>query len=176
MRFSRRHRHGATPPTEVTYTTAITACRKAGDLQAALRLLDTAEMDGMRPSLFMYSATIWAAERYGDVDVAMDLLQRMRKTGCHPNSVVYSGVLSTMIEAGQLERAIEFVEESKLENARYSDKAYLVCMLAPLEVVCVCDATCTIHWVTKLTLCFVYSSLFPRLPIALGVIYSGFET
>ena len=92
--MTRKNRHGAIRPTAVTYTNAITVCRKAKppDLKTALQLLDDATRDGVKQNVFMYSAAIWTAERCGDYQTAVKLLKDMKKSRLSkPNIVSYDG-------------------------------------------------------------------------------------
>jgi len=115
MRMSRRNRHGATPPSRITYTHAISACRKAKepDLETALYFLEAAKSDGIEPNVFMYSAAIWTAERCGDSDIALAILDKMKEVKCEPNAVTYLGVISTLAVAGRAIEAIQMFEEMK---------------------------------------------------------------
>lgn len=115
MRDSRRYRYGAVPPTSITYTHAITACRKTEipDVAAALFLLDRARNDGVEPNVFMYSAAIWTAERAGDCEVALRLLEEMQSNQIFPNVVSYNGVISALAVNGRVEDALALWEEMK---------------------------------------------------------------
>ena len=56
MRLSRRNRYGVVPPSHVTFTKAITVCRKACDVDNARFFLSSARNDGIEPDVYMYSA------------------------------------------------------------------------------------------------------------------------
>jgi pentatricopeptide repeat protein len=128
MRNSRRHRHGATPPSRITYTHAISACRKAKepDLETALYFLETAQSDGIKPNVFMYSAAIWTAESCGDADVALGILDKMKELRCVPNAVTYLGVISTLAGEGRPEEAIQLFEEMKGHGIDPTDQIFSV--------------------------------------------------
>jgi pentatricopeptide repeat protein len=131
MRNSRRHRHGATPPSRITYTHAISACRKAHvpDLETSLYFLETAQSDGIEPNVFMYSAAIWTAERCGDADVALGILDKMKEIRCVPNAVTYLGVISTLATDGRPEEAIVLFEEMKGHGIDPTDQIFSVSYL-----------------------------------------------
>jgi len=81
-------------PTAVTYTNAISACKRAAepDLETALYLLESAPLDGVEPNVFMYTAVIWTAARKGDGEVALSILERMKAAkGCTPTAITYDG-------------------------------------------------------------------------------------
>jgi hypothetical protein len=56
MRLSRRYRVGVIPPSKVTFTRAITVCRKARDVASARFFLTSARNDGIEVDAIMYSA------------------------------------------------------------------------------------------------------------------------
>lgn len=111
MRMSRRHRYGAVPPTSITYTHAITACRQSADVESARFLLDSARNDGIEPNVYMYSAAIWSCGNDGDS--ALELLDEMRSNDCAPNIVSYNGVLSALALQASAEEALSLFEEMK---------------------------------------------------------------
>ncbi len=80
-------------PTTVTYTNAIGACKRAEvpDITMAVQLLREAEIDGVKPNVFMYSAAIWTAESCGDSKRALLLMDEMKRAKCRPNAVSYDG-------------------------------------------------------------------------------------
>jgi len=92
--MSRRNRDNPIKATSVTYTNAISVCRKAEppDVNTAQYLLDLAKVDGVSPNVFMYSAAIWTAERCGNWEVALSMLESMKRTpSSQPNIVSYDG-------------------------------------------------------------------------------------
>ena len=115
MRLSRRYRHGAVPPSNVTYAHAINACQKADipDMKTALLFLDWARDDAIPPSIFMYSSAIWTAQRCGDYGKAIRLFQEMKSAGCIPNSVAYDGVISALCKQGNLDEIFAMYNEMK---------------------------------------------------------------
>ena len=56
MRLSRRNRYNVVPPNQVTFTKAITVCRKARDVESARFFLSSAKSDGIEPDVYMYTA------------------------------------------------------------------------------------------------------------------------
>lgn len=115
MRFSRRNRFGANPPTNVTYTLAINVCQKAEviDLKLVDLLLAWAEDDGIAPTVFMYSSAIWAAQKVGDCGKAIAYFSTMERVGCEPNAVVFDGLISALGEKGDVEEAIKLYERTR---------------------------------------------------------------
>lgn len=111
MRLTRRYRFGAIPPSPVTYTRAITVCRKARDIESAFYLLDRARNDGITPDVYMYSAAIWTAARAGDVAHARFLFESMLLDGCIPTIVSYNGLLAAYAFEGEVMEAISLYDE-----------------------------------------------------------------
>jgi pentatricopeptide repeat domain-containing protein 1 len=113
MRLSRRHRSGArarigttttrhvvVPPTIISYTKAIVACRQVGDLETAFWLLRTAILDdGLEPDVYIYSAVIWTAAAAKNWQQAVALVEEMKSRGCMPSNVSYNGLLAALSEA-----------------------------------------------------------------------------
>ena len=104
MRLSRRNRSRSNQqtiiPTAVTYTNAITACRKSNppNLETAKHLFDIAtNKDAIVPNVFMYSALIWTAERCKNAKEALNIFQDMKTQGCRPNIVSYDGVIAAFV-------------------------------------------------------------------------------
>jgi pentatricopeptide repeat domain-containing protein 1 len=115
MRLSRRHRssggrtrigtttttrHVVVPPTLISYTKAIVACRQVGDLETALWLLRTAALDdGLELDVYIYSSVIWTAAAAKDWQQARALVEEMKSRGCMPTIVTYNGLLTALQEA-----------------------------------------------------------------------------
>jgi pentatricopeptide repeat domain-containing protein 1 len=93
MRLTRRHRYGRIPPSLVSYTHAITACRRAADLASAQLFLRWARGDGLEPDVVMYTAAVWASARAGNVTAATAMLAEMQERNCTPNEISYNGAL-----------------------------------------------------------------------------------
>lgn len=107
MRLSRRHRIGAIPPSLVSYTQAVTVCRRASDLQAAFDFLTLAKVDGLKPDVVLYTATIWAAAAAADLSVAWRLIHEMRERGVTPNTISFNGLIATGVKSGSAKCAVE---------------------------------------------------------------------
>jgi pentatricopeptide repeat protein len=95
MRLTRRHRYGCIPPSLVSYTHAITACRRAADLASAQLFLRWARVDGLAPDVVMYTAAVWASARAGNVTAATAMLAEMQVHNCTPNEISYNGALES---------------------------------------------------------------------------------
>ena len=119
MRSSRRDRYRFFTPTSITYTNAITVCRRSNppDLERAKRFLDNAIRDGVRPNVYMYSAAIWTAERCGNSEAALSFLAQMQSSSpsqaCRPNAIAYDGVLSILASQGRLKDILLVMEEMR---------------------------------------------------------------
>lgn len=109
--MSRRHRYGVVPPSNITYTHAISSCRTTANVDMARFFLDSARDDGIEPNVYMYSAAIWSC---GDnADAALEFLEDMRANNCTPNIVSYNGVITALASQGRAEEALSLVEEMK---------------------------------------------------------------
>lgn len=105
MRFSRRHRQGAVPPSQISYTKALVACRKAADLTTARSLLTIALNDGVIPDVFMYTTAIWTAARARNSRMALAFLEQMTQHKVQPTIVSYNGALAACASRGQATKA-----------------------------------------------------------------------
>jgi len=119
MRLSRRERYSSVVPTTVTYTNAITVCRRAEppDLLRARQFLENAIREGVAPNVFMYSAAIWTAERCSDPDAALAFLHEMKSSTpsrhCKPNAVTYDGCVSAFASKGKYKEVMQLLQEMK---------------------------------------------------------------
>jgi pentatricopeptide repeat protein len=107
MRLSRRHRVGSTPPSPITYTQAITVCRRASDLKSAEHFLKLSRADGLKPDVFMYTAAIWTAAKVGDSRAARQFLAESYLQKCSPNEISYNGVLDACARSEEASDAKE---------------------------------------------------------------------
>jgi pentatricopeptide repeat domain-containing protein 1 len=111
MRLSRRYRVGAVPPSHVTFTRAITVCRKAANPQYARSFLNRAAQDGVQPDTYMYSAAIWTAASAADAKVAAEIFAEMKEHQCRPNSVTYNGMIAAFANSGDPVGAVDMYRE-----------------------------------------------------------------
>ena len=108
MNLSRRYRRGAIPPSKVTYTRAISVCRKSKDVDSAMHFLKHARDNGVLPDLQMYSAAIWVAAEAADVRCAKRLFGEMKEKGIAPSLITYNGVITAYSRKGDVDAALEF--------------------------------------------------------------------
>jgi len=113
MRLTRRHREGVVPPSQITYTRAITVCRKAADMPSALSFLNRSRDDAIVPDVYMYSAAIWTAARAGDCEAAFRLLQEMKDCHCTPNIITYNGIITALQTCGRADDTVAIFQEVK---------------------------------------------------------------
>jgi pentatricopeptide repeat domain-containing protein 1 len=111
MRLSRRHRVGVVAPSQITYTRAITVCRKAADMKSALFFLNQSRDDAILPDVYMYSAVIWTAARAGDCESAFRILQEMKDSDCLPNIISFNGVITALATCDRADDAVAIYEE-----------------------------------------------------------------
>ena len=118
MRLSRRHRYGAIPPTNVTYTHAINVCQRAQspDLASAELLMSWAEADAIAPTVIMYSSVIWTAQRCGRWKKALQYFWEMNMSDCDINDVTYNGLLSAMCASDDASTIMELYRDMKVRG------------------------------------------------------------
>ena len=116
MRLTRRHRTDVIAPSLRTYSRAIAVCRRQGDLEMALTLLDGAKDDGFVPDVYVYSAVIWTAAEVGDYERARLVMREMKYMGVAPNIVSYNGLLSAYAAARKYEDMILTLDEIQSQN------------------------------------------------------------
>ena len=125
MRLTRRNRDGVVSPNSISYTNAISRCRKAStssdpqlreyafDIGFTLfelakeSALDSTNTD-VDLNVYLYSSLIWVAESVGNYKAAVDLLRSME---CAPNIVCYDGVISALSKRGLHREALYFYYE-----------------------------------------------------------------
>jgi pentatricopeptide repeat protein len=124
MRLTRRHRVGCIPPSRVSYTHAITACRRAADLASAQLFLRMARVDGVDPDVVMYTAAVWASARARNVTAATSLLEEMQVHNCTPNEISYNGVLDACAGGGEAAEAMRIYQEMTRRGLRPTGQTY----------------------------------------------------
>jgi pentatricopeptide repeat domain-containing protein 1 len=135
MRLSRRNRHGAIPPNCRSYAHAISVCQRAliPDMSTVNQLLNWANDDQIKPSIFMYASAIWTAQRCGDLPRCLELYDELQRTGCRPNDVVLNGVLSALCDNGAHERAMEVFHLLKDQKHQVSSVALKRLVFATMQ-------------------------------------------
>ena len=111
MRLTRRHRKGVIAPSLQTYSRAIAVCRRQGDLEMALNLLDVVKDDGFQPDVYIYSGVIWTAAEVGDFQRARLVMREMEFMGVRPNIVSYNGLLAAFAAAKKYDEVITTFDE-----------------------------------------------------------------
>jgi pentatricopeptide repeat domain-containing protein 1 len=107
MNLSRRHRKGAIPPSKVSYTRAISVCRKSKDVDSALYFLKHAQDNGVPPDLQMYTAAIWVAAEAENIRCATKLFREMKEKGILPSLITYNGLITAYARKGDADAALE---------------------------------------------------------------------
>ena len=135
MRLSRRNRHGAIPPNSVTYAHAISVCQRAAmpDLRTVNQLMEWANDDEVKPTVFMYASAIWTAQRCGDLSRCLELYNELEGHGCKPNGVVLNGLLSALCDNGSHTRAMGVFHLLKNRGFQVSSVALKRLVFATLQ-------------------------------------------
>lgn len=94
-------------PDEVSYSTAIAACGRAGELGHVVGLLDRMPGQGLTPGAAAFTTAMAACRKGGRPGQVTDLLARMRACGVEPDGVCYGEALWCCAEAGLCELARE---------------------------------------------------------------------
>lgn len=84
---------GAPSPDVVSYSTAITACSRAGKWELALGLLDRMQGEGIAPNVTTFTAAITACRQGGQPRLVLTLLDSMSARGVKPDAICYSAAL-----------------------------------------------------------------------------------
>jgi pentatricopeptide repeat domain-containing protein 1 len=97
-------------PDQVTYSTTILACGRAGQWAKAIQLLNQMieQRSGERPELILraYNATISACAKAGQWREALNLLQTMEQQGPKPGIVTINSVISACARGGEVGTAL----------------------------------------------------------------------
>ncbi|XP_058222903.1 pentatricopeptide repeat-containing protein At5g16640, mitochondrial-like [Rhododendron vialii] len=78
---------------------------KAGKIEDARKLFETASAGGLRPNVEMYTYMVRELCKADLLDEAEELLVQMEKDGCPPDVVAYGMVINGMCKAGKIEDA-----------------------------------------------------------------------
>lgn len=139
MRLTRRNRDGICLPNSISYTNAITRCRKASvsndpeirryAYSAAFTLFELARESAKDESVprvvlneYVYSSLIWLSELVGDFRAAVQVLRSME---CPPNAVCYDGVISALSKRGRHREALYFYYEMQKLGLQATRNIYL---------------------------------------------------
>ena len=76
-------------PNRRTFSSAINACAKSGDVGAAVRFLQEMEQMGLEPDVVTFGSLIDACAKAArqDVDKVSEILELMKARGLKPNKV-----------------------------------------------------------------------------------------
>lgn len=93
------------------YTTVISACGKAGQLDEALSVLNTMRGKNVEPNVYTYTALINACSGPQRIDVALRLYAEMRLKGVLPNVKTMTALVATCSRCGRWEKAFQVLKE-----------------------------------------------------------------
>ena len=95
-------------PTVITFSSAISACEKAGQWKEALKLLAMSRVSRVFPNVVTYNASISAcAGKNGEWEQAMQLFWDMMLERLRHNNITYNAVVAAVAEkAGEWQRAL----------------------------------------------------------------------
>eukprot|EP00397_Hematodinium_sp_SG-2012_P018259 GEMP01018700.1.p1 GENE.GEMP01018700.1~~GEMP01018700.1.p1 ORF type:complete len:778 (-),score=183.43 GEMP01018700.1:398-2710(-) len=92
--------------TVVSYSAAISACEKAGEWVAAVRLLDTMKAENVAPNAIAYSATISACARAAEWSVALNIFDSMLSEKVKKDVIVFNAAITACANAAMWTRAL----------------------------------------------------------------------
>lgn len=99
-------------PDTMTFTAAIKACRRGGNLSAALALLERLRsgegQSGVDEVAYVETAAVCATAR--DDARAVGLLAKMREDGVTPGPMMYGAVIDACARMGSWLRALDLLE------------------------------------------------------------------
>lgn len=129
-------------PDVVSYSTAITACSRAGKWDRAFGLLDEMKKEGLAPNVTTFTAAIAAYRRGeeggGQPDVLLALLDRMRSCGVSPDALFYSTALSACADASLCDRARSLLADMVAAGIQADDGAR-----AAVAAACAATSSCS---------------------------------
>lgn len=113
----------------IAYSTAISACEKAYQWQAAMSLLFNTLLAKMKMDLIAYSATISACEKCQQWQYALLLFHEI-KAGSHVDLITYNSVISACENAGKWQEALELLFEAEVVSLKTTTMTYNVAISA----------------------------------------------
>ena len=113
----------------IAYSTAISACEKAYQWQAAMCLLFNTLLARMKMDLIAYSATISACEKCQQWQYALLLFHEI-KAGSHVDLITYNSVISACENAGKWQEALELLFEAEDGSLKTTTMTYNVAISA----------------------------------------------
>ena len=138
----------------IAYSTAISACEKAYQWQAAMSLLFNTLLAKMKMDLIAYSATISACEKCQQWQYALLLFHEI-KAGSHVDLITYNSVISACENAGKWQEALELLFEAEDVSLKTTTMTYNVAIsacekghtwkLGSFDVLLSADLTLRIH-------------------------------
>jgi len=111
MDWAQYKRNKLQTPTAKHYTIVISACRDAGELQAAVKVFDMMKRAGVTPDVVTYSTLISACERADDWERACVIFDRMRLDDLAPTAITYTSLISACARGGEVELAERYFQQ-----------------------------------------------------------------
>lgn len=116
------------PPNRFGYNAAMDACGRAGQVQAAVALLDAMRLVSLRnkwlrPDRYTYGGALRACRAAGDGDTALRLLRGMKKDGVRADQLCSLAAFSALISAGRPDDAAGILEGMVEGNVSTSEGA-----------------------------------------------------
>ena len=96
-----------------SYSSAISACEKAGQWRDALDLLEQMKAEGLGQTAIAYNAAISACEKGLVPNKAVQVFDQMKEEGITPTVVTYSALISAAEKGAQWKLALSVLEEMK---------------------------------------------------------------
>merc|ERR1719444_363946 len=117
------------PPNAHSYSAVISACAKAGDVEAATRHLEEMNEVGVPADVVVYSGVLDACAKVLDTKTALSVFKQMKAAGVRPNVVTYASMAKPFAHQGewqQVERLAKDMEKSGLRVNEYFLYAQLI--------------------------------------------------
>merc|ERR1719460_2471401 len=105
----------------ISFTAAINACARTGNVQLAEKWLAKMLEAGAEPNVITFNAVIAACAKAGNGQRCEHWLEKMRHAGVQPNSFTYNSAAKPYVAKGDYERVEKFMGDLRSEGSPLDD-------------------------------------------------------
>merc|ERR1719498_1797837 len=105
----------------ISFTAAINACARTGDVQLAEKWLAKMLEAGVEPNVITFNAVMAACAKAGNGQRCEHWLEKMRRAGVQPNSFTYNSAAKPFVVKGDYERVEKFMTDLRSEGSSLDD-------------------------------------------------------
>jgi len=105
----------------ISFTAAINACARTGDVQLAEKWMAKMLEAGVEPNVITFNAVIAACAKAGDGKRCEQWLEKMRRAGVQPNSFTYNSAAKPFVVKGDYERVEQYMQHLRSEGSPLDD-------------------------------------------------------